>query len=233
MRVIIYSWASTAQRLLSQCYGVHCWCSVVKMFTICVTLPLLWTLMEPSNIKAWGWGTKTQLNRSTLKSLLAVYYIRKSWHWTKNGSKPKQSSFRMHSRGLHGVGFTQPWRSSSELSGTAESFRYWDVALIWTQGRSTPQPFSSSCQAFKPHPYKEPACGSEFPRKQLRLYKAFLQGNFSAAHLPLQSGHKGPESRIVCAETKTETCHSTYSLRRKPSICLGGAQHLMLRHKWR
>lgn len=80
MRVIIYSWASTVQRLLNQWYGVHCWCSVVKMFTICVTLSLLWTLMEPSNIKAWGWGTKTQLSRSTLKSLLAAYYIRKSWH---------------------------------------------------------------------------------------------------------------------------------------------------------
>lgn len=80
MRVIIYSWASTVQRLLNQWYGVRCWCSVVKMFTICVTLSLLWTLMEPSNIKAWGWGTKTQLSQSTWKSLLAVYYIRKSWH---------------------------------------------------------------------------------------------------------------------------------------------------------
>lgn len=75
MRVIIYSWASTAQRLLNQWYGVRCWCSAVKMFTICVTLSLLWTLMELSNIKAWGWGTKTWLSRSTLKSLLAVYYI--------------------------------------------------------------------------------------------------------------------------------------------------------------
>lgn len=108
MRVIIYSWASTAQRLLNQWYGVHCWCSAVKMFTICVTLSLLWTLMEPSNIKAWGWGTKTWLNRSTLKSLLAVYYIRKSWRWMKNGSKPNQSSFWLSSGGLHRAGLLCP-----------------------------------------------------------------------------------------------------------------------------
>lgn len=67
MRVIMYSWASTVQRLLNQWYGVHCWCSVVKMFTICVTLSLLWTLMEPSNIKSMGVGNKNTMKPKYLK----------------------------------------------------------------------------------------------------------------------------------------------------------------------
>lgn len=67
MRVIMYSWASTVQRLLNQWYGVHCWCSVVKMFTICVTLSLLWTLMEPSNIKSMGVGNKNTTKPKYLK----------------------------------------------------------------------------------------------------------------------------------------------------------------------
>lgn len=72
MRMIMYSWASTLHRLLNQWYGVHCWCSVVKMFTICVTPSLLWTLMEPWNIKGWGCRVKTVLSRSILKSVLII-----------------------------------------------------------------------------------------------------------------------------------------------------------------
>lgn len=145
MSVIMYSWASTVQRLLNQWYGVHCWCSVVKMFTICVTLSLLWTLMEPSNIKAWGWGTNTQWSQSTWKSLLAVYYIRKFWHKMKNGSKPKHEHFQAELRRAAQPCITLPWRSSSELSGTGKSFRYWEVALVWTPERDI---HSSNCKGF-------------------------------------------------------------------------------------
>lgn len=96
MRVIMYSWASTVQRLLNQWYGVHCWCSVVKMFTICVTLSLLWTLMEPSNIKAWGcfYENKTMLKpkylKITLSCILHKEILRQNEKWieTKTWALP-------------------------------------------------------------------------------------------------------------------------------------------------
>ena len=59
------------------------WCSLLvfwgkNVYHLCYSLSLLRTLMEHWDIKAWGWATQTRLSPSTLKSLLAVYYIRKS-----------------------------------------------------------------------------------------------------------------------------------------------------------
>lgn len=66
MRVIIHSWASTVQRLLNQWYGVRRWCSVVKMFTICVTPSLLWTLTVFKH-KSTRVGNKTTIKPKYFK----------------------------------------------------------------------------------------------------------------------------------------------------------------------
>jgi len=76
--------------------------------------------MEPSDTEAWGWGTKTRLGRSTLKSVSTVYYyiINEKWIKTKTGQ------FQAELRRAAQSWVTLPWRSSSELSDTDKSFRY-------------------------------------------------------------------------------------------------------------
>lgn len=149
--------------------------------------------------KSMGVGNKNMIKPKYFKITFSCVLHKEILTLNEKGIETNTEQLQAELRRAAQSRITLPCGSSSELSGTDKSLRSSEAALVWTQEREI---HSTSCWAFQPRPHMEHACGSEFPRKQLRLYKAFLQGNFSAAHLLLQRGHDGPGSMTVCSETK-------------------------------
>lgn len=105
------------------------WCSLLvfcgkNVYHLCYSLFVMDTNGAFKH-KSMGVGNKNTISQRTWKSLLAVYYIRKFWHKMKNGSKPKHEHFQAELRRAAQPWLTLPWRSSSELSDTDKSYRYW------------------------------------------------------------------------------------------------------------